>query len=195
MAYLSAVIGRENYKEGNPIFNLFKSAKWAAYYALFKKKRKQQFNLFMSNPDVDSALKVYNLQDTMFLQDAMKYILPQVKVHKVIYVPQLLEPLTIKFLSSVLKNYKKGGRAKEKNFPIATRIVEPNFETFKEDEKYDPERYVKVRIFSNTKFPVNWQERYVLSTEEVIGNTSATGVFNHVIKDTTKKVQTVSCGC
>ncbi|CAI2385107.1 unnamed protein product [Moneuplotes crassus] len=194
MAYLSAVIGREDYSKGNPIFNLIKSAKWAAYYALFKKKRNQQFNLFMSNPDVDAALKVYNLQDTLFLQDAMKYILPQVKLHKVIYVPMLLEPLSLPFLSKMMKNYEKGGRAKEKNFPVATSDLDTNFERFS-GEKYDSSKYVKVRIFSNTKFPVNWDEKYVLTTDETNERGTASGTFNHIVKDTKKKVKTVSCGC
>ena len=156
MAYLSAVLGREKYNEGNPIFNLLKSAKWGAYYALFKKKRDQQFDLFMSNPDVDAALKVYNLQDTMFLQDALKFIFPQVKMHKVIHIPMLLDPLTTGNLMTILKNFEKGGRSKEKNFPTVTQTIDNNFEMF-QTQKFDKTKYVKVRVFSNVKFPVNWK--------------------------------------
>lgn len=43
----------------------------------------------MSNPDVDAALKVYNLGDTQFLQDSLKIIYPSVKLHKVIHIPMM----------------------------------------------------------------------------------------------------------
>ena len=163
MAYLSAVLGRESYDGGNMVFSLIKSAKWAAYYALFSKRRTEQFNLFMSNPDVDVALKVYNLQDTMFLQDALKYIHPNVKLHKVLYIPMLTEELTIENLNKALDNYKKGGKHKEKNFPQNKRVIDKNFELFPGVSKYDATRYVKVRLFSNIKFPVDWEERRVLT--------------------------------
>lgn len=37
MVYLSAVLGRDNYS-GNKLFSLFRTAKWAVYYAMFKDK-------------------------------------------------------------------------------------------------------------------------------------------------------------
>lgn len=197
MAYLSAVLGRESYEDGNMVFSLMKSAKWAVYYALFKKRRNEQFNLFMSNPDVDVALKVYNLQDTMFLQDSLKYIYPTVKLHKVIYVPMITDELTIGGLNTVLKNYQKGGRTKEKNFPKQLMGIDPNFEIFK-GSKYDASKYVKVRIISNVKFPMNWEDKYVLAegeTRKPKEGENQSSLFNHLIKDTTKKVETVSTGC
>lgn len=193
MAYLSAVLGREDYQKGNKIFSLLKSAKWAAYYALFEQRRTEQFNLFMSNPDVDVALKVYNLQDTMFLQDVLKIIYPSVKLHKVIYIPMLTEQLTVNNLSTTLKNFNKGGRHKEKNFPLAVSGIDNNFEVFS-DGKYDPAKYVKVRIFSNVQFPMDWETNTVLPIDKPIQYNQG-DLFNSLVKDTKKKVQTASCGC
>jgi hypothetical protein len=197
MAYLSAVLGREEYESGNKIFSLLKSAKWGAYYALFQKRRKEQFNLFMSNPDVDVALKVYNLQDTMFLQDVLKIIYPSVKLHKVIYIPMLTDELTINGMKEKLKNYNKGGRARERNFPQVSRQIDNNFEVFKGSD-YDSEKYVKVRIISNTHFPMDWQTNTVLTLDQNMkqgGSKNKEDLFNNLVNDTTKKVQTVSMGC
>lgn len=197
MAYLSAVLGRESYGDGNKMLGILKSAKWAAYFALFKKRRTEQFNLFMSNPDVDVALKVYNLQDTMFLQDALKYIHTTVKLHKVIYIPMLTEELTLSNLNTTLKNYNKGGKAKEKNFPQQLKGIETNFQYFKGTE-YDSSKYVKVRIISNVGFPMDWEDRHVLRVDQDAGKDgriAQSGLFNHLIKDTSKKVQKVSGGC
>jgi hypothetical protein len=193
MAYLSAVLGREEYQQGNKIFSLLKSAKWAAYYALFENRRTEQFNLFMSNPDVDVALRVYNLQDTMFLQDVLKIIYPSVKLHKVIYIPMLTEDLTVSNLSTKLKNYNKGGRSKEKNFPEATRKIDNNFEVFTGND-YDTSKYVKVRIFSNVQFPMDWETNTVLPVDAPVQYNQG-DLFNSLVKDTKKKVQTASCGC
>lgn len=58
----------------------------------------------MSNPDVDIALKFYNLPDTPFVSQMMKVILPAINVNQLIYVPMLEDRLTINDLQALAED-------------------------------------------------------------------------------------------
>ena len=82
-------------KGSNPIQQFFGQAKYAAYYLIFKKKRMEQFNMFMSNPDMDLCLKVYNIPETEFIQKLTEVTLPKIKMHQVVYLPMTDTILTL----------------------------------------------------------------------------------------------------
>ena len=52
IALASAFVSKGSDKNSS-FMNLFGQARYAAYYLIFKKKRIEQFNMFMSNPDID----------------------------------------------------------------------------------------------------------------------------------------------
>lgn len=67
----------------------------------------EQFNMFMSNPDIDLCLKVYNIPETEFAQTMTEFTLPSIKVHQVIYLPMLDDLITIENLETTAKNFEK----------------------------------------------------------------------------------------
>lgn len=92
IAYGSAFMSKG--KSESKFKSVLKTMNWAVLYLIFKKKRMEQFDFFMSNPDVDTALKFYNLPDTDFMQKLTAVMLPKVKVNQIIYVPMTEDPLT-----------------------------------------------------------------------------------------------------
>ena len=65
MAFGSAFMSKA--EDSNKLKQAFATINYALFYLLFKRKRLEQFDLFMANPDVDIALKFYNLPDTDFM--------------------------------------------------------------------------------------------------------------------------------
>lgn len=61
--------------------------------------------MFMSDPDIDLCLKIYNMPETPFMQVMSAVTLPRINVHKVVYLPMLEETLTIDNLKDTAKNY------------------------------------------------------------------------------------------
>ena len=58
--------------------------------------------MFMSNPDIDLCLKVYNIPETDFIQKLAEITLPKIKTHQVVYLPMLDDELTIENLGRFL---------------------------------------------------------------------------------------------
>lgn len=73
----------------------FKKLSWGVFYSLFKEKRWEQFNMFMSNLDFKLALDIYNLPDTQFMSSISKIMLPKIKVNQLVYIPMTDAVLTI----------------------------------------------------------------------------------------------------
>ena len=79
MAFGSALFSRS--ESSSNFKKVFKSLNWAVFYLLFKKKRMEQSELFMSNPDIDIALKFYNFADTDFAKKMVGITLPGIKIN------------------------------------------------------------------------------------------------------------------
>lgn len=69
--------------------------------------------MFMSNPDIDLCLKVYNIPETEFVQKMTEVTLPSIKVHQVVYLPMLDEVLTLENLKKTADDYQNYIREKE----------------------------------------------------------------------------------
>ncbi|CAI2383957.1 unnamed protein product [Moneuplotes crassus] len=80
-------------------------ARYAAYYLFFKKERMEQFNMFMSDPDIDLCLKIYNMPETAFMQAMTAVTLPSIQMHKVVYLPMLEETITLRNLKETAESY------------------------------------------------------------------------------------------
>jgi hypothetical protein len=65
----------------------------------------EQFNMFMSSPDIDMCLKVYNIPETEFVQKMTEVTLPSIKLHQVVYLPMLDEILTLDNLKKTADDY------------------------------------------------------------------------------------------
>lgn len=61
--------------------------------------------MFMSNPDIDLCLKVYNLPETEFIQKMVEITLPKIKTHQVVYLPMIDEVLTVENLEKLAEDY------------------------------------------------------------------------------------------
>lgn len=102
-------------KGPNSLQQFFGQARYAAYYLIFKQKRIEQFDMFMSNPDIDLWLKIYNIPETEFIQKLTEVTLPNIKLHQVVYLPMLDDILTVESLEETADNYQKYW--KEKSTP------------------------------------------------------------------------------
>jgi len=70
----------------------------------------EQFNMFMSNPDIDLCLKVYNIPETDFVQTLTEVTLPSIKLHQIIYLPMVDDILTIEGLEEIANQFQKKWR-------------------------------------------------------------------------------------
>lgn len=175
----------------NPVQQFFGQARYAAYYLLFKKKRMEQFNMFMSNPDIDLCLKVYSIPETEFIQTITEVTLPYIKVHQVVYLPMLDDILTVENLAETAENFKnkKNGYSpikpdrsneeeKKKEKPDLLNMSSSGMLLHKKhyieelhnsknpmyltkSRLYNPEKHVMVRILSPIEFPVDWKNRMI----------------------------------
>lgn len=95
-----------------------------AYYTIFSGSAKDQSDLFLTESGPDMLSKFWNMMDdNPYIKFFYKKILPSIKLKKVIYVPKLLQPLTIEDLvHDVVK---------------ANQDVNPNF--LLNQRKYSPE--------------------------------------------------------
>lgn len=157
--------------------------------------------MFMSNPDVDAALKVYNLGETEFLQDSLRFVYPGVKLHKVVHLPMMTDEskheyngfvVTVSSLSKNWKNFLAGGKDFESNYPTHKKGVDRGFKLF--EDEYDATKYVKVRIISDVKFPVDWDEGHVLLSNQKPKGASLQSGFMMLKKSAQKNVKK-SAGC
>mmetsp|Transcript_15010 Transcript_15010/g.14880 ORF Transcript_15010/g.14880 Transcript_15010/m.14880 type:complete len:331 (+) Transcript_15010:381-1373(+) len=104
LALGSAFISKAGHRK-NSITSLISQGRYAAYYFIFKKKRLEQFDMFMSNPDIDLCLKVYNMPETDFVKKLNEITLPKIKMHKVVYLPMTDEVLTLENLLETSEDY------------------------------------------------------------------------------------------
>jgi len=63
--------------------------------------------MFMSNPDIDLCLKVYNIPETDFVQTLTEVTLPSIKLHQIIYLPMVDDILTIEGLEEIANQFQK----------------------------------------------------------------------------------------
>ena len=68
----------------------------ALYYVISPDKKKQQAELFLSNPDPLSTTNLLNLLDSKYTKPILNILMPNIVVNMKIYVPKLLPILTIK---------------------------------------------------------------------------------------------------
>jgi hypothetical protein len=135
LALGSAFISKSGNSD-NIVQQFFGQARYAAYYLLFKKKRMEQFNMFMSNPDIDLCLKVYSIPETEFAQTMTEFTLPSIKVHQVIYLPMLDDLITIEALEKISENFEKKWRFDDLKDKKSFKKEEK-----KEEEKKQPVSY------------------------------------------------------
>ena len=90
------------------------------------------------------------------------------------------------------KNFLKGGKNIENNYPTHKKGVDRNFKLF--EDEYDDEKYVKVRIISDVKFPVDWEEGHVYLSDQKPTSSSLQSGFM-MLKKTAQKGVKQSSGC
>ncbi|CAI2383830.1 unnamed protein product [Moneuplotes crassus] len=184
LALASAFISKAGHNK-NSFTKAIGRAKYAAYFLMFKKKRLEQFDMFMSNPDIDLCLKVYNMPETDFVQKLNEATLPKIKLHKVIYLSMTDEILTLenlKHTSNEFQDYlkhidlglspKRGSKKKStteeepKSFPKTPSLyhrppisasLPPSYHT--NPKLHDPYSTVMVRVLSPFAFPVDWKSQ------------------------------------
>jgi len=94
------------------------------YYMMFRSKARDAGEKFLVEGKAECFVKFWNLPDNnSCVKFLLKAVFPSVKVKQVIYVPKLLEPLTLEDLDNKVVRQKND--------------VSPEFALFK--GKYDPE--------------------------------------------------------
>ncbi|CAI2384024.1 unnamed protein product [Moneuplotes crassus] len=102
---LSAAFISKAGNHSNAFCEFLGQAKYAAYYLFFKREMREQFNMFMSNPDIDLCLKIYNMPETAFMQAMLSVTYPKIQVNEVVYLPMLEQTLTLVNLKETAENY------------------------------------------------------------------------------------------
>lgn len=95
-------------------------------------------------------------------------------------------------LNKSWKNFLSGGKDLESNYPTHKKGVDRGFKMF--EDKYDPKKYVKVRIVSDVKFPVDWDEGRVLLSNQKPTSASLQSGFM-MLKKAAQKNAKKSAGC
>eukprot|EP00826_Nyctotherus_ovalis_P045842 TRINITY_DN5108_c0_g5_i1.p1 TRINITY_DN5108_c0_g5~~TRINITY_DN5108_c0_g5_i1.p1 ORF type:complete len:473 (-),score=128.43 TRINITY_DN5108_c0_g5_i1:60-1478(-) len=122
------------------------------YYTLFPKKRKQQSETYLSNPNPTTATKMMAFVDSKFTYPFINLILPNIKFHLKVFLPKMLPRITIETLD---KNADVSEYMREKLEPdsvvSAVKIYSKTYLTKKLQSFSD--RYVKVTILSSRPLP------------------------------------------
>ena len=84
---------------------LFNTGLWGTYYLMSKRKRVEQSDFFFSKPDLNTTLTIYNLLERPVLRNAMKVLLPSIKLVKKIYVPMCDSVLTVESLLQISEKF------------------------------------------------------------------------------------------
>lgn len=166
LGFAASIMTRKDYGHLSFLRKMYRGAKWAAYYAIYKEKSKQQYNLWISNPDTENCLRLYNGVDTPSFQDAMQILYTRVKVHKLIYLPMLLKDFTIDQIGDVVKSF--GEEAKLDINDLANEELKDgtNFQRL-DRENYEKDKFVMVRVLSDIGLPVDWDDCSLKSTDPV----------------------------
>ena len=72
---------------------------YTTIYFFAEEKRMQQAHFFKANPDLKTAISVWNMLDEYAL--VLKMILPKIKNHHLLHVPKLQEKLTLESIRSI----------------------------------------------------------------------------------------------
>lgn len=129
-------------------FGTFMSSVWNGIYYMFSSKTKQKGELFMAEINSTKLSKFWNMLDhNKYMRYWFKKLLPSVEVKQNIFVPKLLEPLTISDLANKIVKEKPGAN-KEAQFLL-------------KQHKYDPSKLIKIRILSNYKLPIDFATRKI----------------------------------
>lgn len=62
---------------------------YATIYLFNKKRRVQQNDLVVSNPDINLALELWNMLENKFILQVFELSLPSVKINKKIFIPMI----------------------------------------------------------------------------------------------------------
>jgi len=128
-------------------------------YAVNHSKVQMMSSLYLSNPSMDTAFKLWNIYDQKLVKELYKLKLPKLPYDKKIYVPRLFSEIT---RECVLKEYEDGSletiREKKGLLLHVADLSEHKESVLKNLFNKDKER-VKIRILSSKPLIIRGQRR------------------------------------
>jgi len=126
-----------------------------AYYQVFRKKGKMQGELLLAKPEASGATEFWNFLECKYMKPLLMFTMTSAKVNKKIYIPKLLQPLTLDNIDAPL----------DLSTPPPS-IINPKFINIK--PKPIPESLVPVRIICKESLPYERDTKATTNFDRVI---------------------------
>jgi hormone-sensitive lipase len=126
-----------------------------AYYQVFKNKGKMQGELLLAKPEPAGATEFWNFLECKYVKPLLMFTMTSAKVNRKIYIPKLLQPLTLDNIDTPL----------DLTTPLPS-IVNKEFINIK--PKPIPESLVPVRIICKESLPYEGNSRTAMKFDRVI---------------------------
>ena len=134
-------------EESNKLLGYIKTSLYGGFYYLNEKSSKDQYNYFFANPKLEIATTLFNLLEKEFVTSMYNMSMPDIKVHKVIYIPKL-ETRFHKALKGTL-NWEDEEYKNE-----IDELPPLNTSFHMKNDIYDSDTHVKVRVLCDREIPV-----------------------------------------
>lgn len=161
MLNASSAVYYDNFLRVNKCCKGLKMTKDAIYYFFCSKKAKNRAHLFYANPDVQTAISIWNIPDKTFVKGFMKMGYPCIKISKRIYLERTMESIT---LESIIEEYKSGIINKKESLLNSPSDIQGACNRPLKSIYHRGPNQVKVRLLSSIKLNEKMNSKPISST-------------------------------
>ena len=148
-------------EEQSTIKRFFKSGTNALKFFVNKATRMKQYMTFLANPNLDTAINLWNIFDSEYVVGAIETRLHSVETNMILHIPKLFEKITIDTIKD-LNTEESYERIEEfKAYPRQIDCYEKTWENKRDTDFYlnihdEPDRFVKVRLLAHNFTPFDF---------------------------------------